>query len=55
MGGWGWKDLGWWKGGGDDMIIVLTHHPKIGQAVATRGEIKQVKVLGVIAMIDEGQ
>jgi len=28
---------------------------EIGTAVASRGEIKQVKVLGVIAMIDEGE
>eukprot|EP01096_Ripella_sp_DP13-Kostka_P003432 TRINITY_DN1507_c0_g1_i1.p1 TRINITY_DN1507_c0_g1~~TRINITY_DN1507_c0_g1_i1.p1 ORF type:complete len:467 (+),score=258.35 TRINITY_DN1507_c0_g1_i1:79-1401(+) len=28
---------------------------EIGSAVATRGEIKQVKVLGVLAMIDEGE
>lgn len=28
---------------------------EIGAAVATRGEVKQVKILGVLAMIDEGE
>ena len=28
---------------------------EIGSAVAVRGQVKQVKVLGVIALIDEGE
>ena len=28
---------------------------EIGAKIATRGEVKQVKVLGVLAMIDEGE
>lgn len=28
---------------------------EIGQDIAKRGEVKQVKVLGVLAMLDEGE
>ncbi|KAI9334849.1 inorganic pyrophosphatase [Pilaira anomala] len=40
------------KAGGDnDPIDVI----EIGEAIATQGEVKQVKVLGVLAMLDEGE
>jgi len=38
------------KGDNDPLDAV-----EIGSAVAARGEVKQVKILGVIAMIDEGE
>jgi len=37
--------------GDDDPLDAV----EIGSGVATRGEVKQVKILGVIAMIDEGE
>ena len=38
------------KGDGDPIDVV-----EIGYKVASRGEIKKVKVLGVMALIDEGE
>jgi len=38
------------KGDGDPIDVV-----EIGYKIAARGEVKQVKLLGVIAMIDEGE
>jgi len=43
------KDTGC-KGDNDPLDAI-----EIGAGVATRGEIKQVKILGVLAMIDEGE
>lgn len=43
------KDTGC-KGDNDPLDAV-----EIGAGVATRGEVKQVKILGVVAMIDEGE
>jgi len=44
-------DSGTGCAGDDDPLDAV----EIGSAVATRGEVKQVKILGVIAMIDEGE
>eukprot|EP00116_Pleurobrachia_bachei_P008807 sb/3469069/ len=44
-------DSGTGAAGDDDPLDAV----EIGSAVATRGEVKQVKILGVIAMIDEGE
>ena len=38
------------KGDGDPIDVV-----DIGYKVAYRGQVKQVKVLGMLAMIDEGE
>jgi len=38
------------KGDNDPLDVV-----EVGAAVATRGEVKEVKILGVLAMIDEGE